>query len=218
MKEAKEKPPAREHTLLGVQWQLTSDGAWASPGTERVRKVTEAIRDCLRRGLCSTPVAAKLAGKLAFVCSGLFGKAGQALLRAVYKRQHSGPGGDAPLSAALRASFLLLLELLPRLRPRFVPTLTRALRYKAAVLYADAFLTLHDQRMCANQWARQGPPLHELRNLTNGWGAVFFGATGERACFRAQVPEPILRMACSSRDYIYWLSSASSTTSRPSAR
>ncbi|CAE7844333.1 unnamed protein product, partial [Symbiodinium necroappetens] len=121
-------------------------------------------------GTCSGALAARLAGKLTFVCAWVFGK--------------------AELPPALRVSFRLLVELLPALKPR---------------LYADAFITMHGQRRCANRWMDDSTALQQLRESTNGWGAIYIGPSGQRWSFRAQVPESVLRRCCSSRDYIYWL-------------
>ena len=205
MKVAKEKRPARSHTLLGVLWTVVQEGVWASPGPERVQKLVDALSECLHKGSCSGPLAAKLAGKLTFVCAWVFGKAGQVLLKPLYRRQHSGRTGEAELPPALRVSFRLLVELLPALKPRFLPNVTRSVSMKVARLYADAFITMHGQHRCANRWMDDATALQQLRASTNGWGAIYIGPSGRRWSFRAQVPESVLRSCCSSRDYIYWL-------------
>ena len=205
MKVAKEKRPARSHTLLGVLWTVVQEGVWASPGPERVQKLVDALSECLQKGSCSGPLAAKLAGKLTFVCAWVFGKAGQVLLKPLYRRQHSGRTGEAELPPALRVSFRLLVELLPALKPRFLPNVARSVSMKVARLYADAFITMHGQHRCANRWMDDATALQQLRASTNGWGAIYIGPSGRRWSFRAQVPESVLRSCCSSRDYIYWL-------------
>ncbi|OLP99308.1 hypothetical protein AK812_SmicGene18150 [Symbiodinium microadriaticum] len=205
MKVAKEKRPSRSHTLLGVLWTIVQEGVWASPGPERVQKLVDALSECLQKGSCSGPLAAKLAGKLTFVCAWVFGKAGQALLKPLYRRQHSGRTGEAELPPALRVSFRLLVELLPALKPRFLPNVARSVSMRVARLYADAFITMHGQHRCANRWMDDATALQQLRTSTNGWGAIYIGPSGKRWSFRAQVPESVLRSCCSSRDYIYWL-------------
>ena len=205
MKVAKEKRPSCSHTLLGVLWTIVQDGVWASPGPERVQKLVDSLSECLQKGTCSGALAARLAGKLTFVCAWVFGKAGQALLKPLYRRQHSGSSGEAELPPALRVSFRLLVELLPALKPRFLPNLSRSVSMRVARLYADAFITMHGQRRCANRWMDDSTALQQLRESTNGWGAIYIGPSGQRWSFRAQVPESVLRRCCSSRDYIYWL-------------
>ena len=171
MKVAKEKRPARWHTLLGVLWTVVQEGVWASPGPERVQKLVDVLSECLQKGSCSGPLAAKLAGKLTFVCAWVFGKAGQALLKPLYRRQHSGRTGEAELPPALRVSFRLLVELLPALKPRFLPNVARSVSMKVARLYADAFITMHGQHRCANRWMDDATALQQLRASTNGWGS-----------------------------------------------
>ena len=183
MKVAKEKRPSRSHTLLGVLWTIVPEGVWASPGPERVQKLVDTLSDCLQKGTCSGPLAARLAGKLTFVCSWVFGRAGQALLKPLYRRQHSGPA----------------------LKPRFLPHVARSVNMRVARLYADTFITMHGQRRCANRWMDDSTALQQLRESTNGWGAIYIGPSGQRSCFRAQVPERVLQRCCSSRNYIYWL-------------
>ena len=72
-------------------------------------------------------------------------------------------------------------------------------------IYADAFITMHGERRCANRWLDTSSALQQLRQSTNGWGAIYFGPSGVKACFRAQVPVEVLQHCCTSRDYIYWL-------------
>ena len=205
MKEPKEKKPARSHTLLGVLWTLVPEGVWASPGPERVAKLVQSLSECLQKGTCSGPVAAKLAGKLTFVCSWVFGRAGQSLLKPLYRRQHSRSNTELELPPALRVSFSLLRELLPALKPRFLPSISRSMHMRIGRIYADAFITMHGERRCANRWLDTSSALQQLRQSTNGWGAIYFGPSGVKACFRAQVPVEVLQHCCTSRDYIYWL-------------
>ena len=99
MKEPKEKRPARSHTLLGVLWTLVPEGVWTSPGPERVAKLVTALSECLQKGTCSGPVASKLAGKLTFVCSWVFGRASQAFLKPLLPKttlQFDGRGRASP--------------------------------------------------------------------------------------------------------------------------
>ncbi|CAE7227516.1 unnamed protein product [Symbiodinium sp. KB8] len=75
---------------------------------------------------------------------------------------------------------------------------------KIGRLYADAFITMHGDRRCANRWMGD---MQKLRESTNGWGAIYMNPSGSRCSFRAQVPETVLCQCFSSRDYIYWLES-----------
>ena len=89
MKKAKEKPPAAQQTLLGVEWSVGNECVLASAGSERIRKIQLLI--ILASGEMSQQMAAKLAGKLGFVTSWVFGQVGEALLKPLYARQHGLP-------------------------------------------------------------------------------------------------------------------------------
>ena len=184
-------------------WTLVPEGVLASTGPERVAKLVSSLSECLQKGTCSGPVASKLAGKLTFVCSWVFGRAGQALLKPLYRRHHSSSSAEVELHPALRASFSLLRELLPALKPSFLPSISQSVQMRIGRIYADAFITMHGERRCANRWldtscsSSDSPP--------TGGGAIYFSPSGARACFRAQVPVEVLEQCCTSRDYIYWL-------------
>ena len=107
------------------------------------------------------------------------------------------------MSPALRVSFALLVELLPALKPGFLPSISpedwpplrRRLHHYA---WRSAVCKQVDGRQTA---------LQKLRESTNGWGAIYMNPSGSRCSFRAQVPETVLCQCFSSRDYIYWLES-----------
>ena len=84
------------------------------------------------------PWASKLARKLTFVCSWVFGRVGQALLKPLHRRQRSSSSAEVELHPALKASFRLLVELLPSLKPRLLPSFSRSVNMRIASLYADA--------------------------------------------------------------------------------
>ena len=54
-------------------------------------------------------------------------------------------------------------------------------------LYADAFVTLHGVRRTANQWLADLPPLAELSQSTNGFGALVAIPGREPLGFRGEV-------------------------------
>eukprot|EP00439_Symbiodinium_sp_Y106_P083902 s636_g24.t1 len=182
-----------------------SKGKGDKAGPERVAKLVTALSECLQKGSCSGPLAAKLAGKLTFVCSWVFGRAGQALLKPLYRRQHSSSSAEVELRPALRVSFRLLKQLVPALKPRFLPSISRSVQMRIGRIYADAFITMHGERRCSGRWLEASSALQQLKQSTNGWGAIYFSPSGARSCFRAQVPVEVLQQCCSSTDYIYWL-------------
>ena len=112
---AEEKPPAARQTLLGVDWSVNRDHIQASAGTDRVQKIQQMISDILTSGEMSQQAASKLAGKLNFVTSWVFGQVGKALLKPLYSRQKGLPGSSV-LSKQLRVALQDIQGVLPVLK------------------------------------------------------------------------------------------------------
>ncbi|OLQ14118.1 hypothetical protein AK812_SmicGene1756 [Symbiodinium microadriaticum] len=203
MKEAKAKPPAKSQTLLGVDWQITEEFLFASPGKGRIDKLSEQIREILSSDTLHPQDAAKLAGKLNFACSWVFGQVGKALLKPIFARQHSGLQKPVALGSPLRAALKELLRLLPDLKPMRIPL--KPSEVPVFVLYADAYITLSGSSRTANRWLKEGVPHTVLKGSTNGWGAVFLSPTGRRTAFRSQVPQDVLERTATSKAFIFWL-------------
>ena len=127
------------------------------------------------------------------------------MLKPLYRRQHSSSSAEVELRPALRVSFRLLKQLVPALKPRFLPSISRSVQMRIGRIYADAFITMHGERRCSGRWLEASSALQQLKQSTNGWGAIYFSPSGARSCFRAQVPVEVLQQCCSSTDYIYWL-------------
>ena len=72
-------------------------------------------------------------------------------------------------------------------------------------LYTDAFVTLHGVRRTANRWLQDLPPLQELSQSTNGFGALVAIPGRHPIGFRGEVPVEVLADLASSRAYIFWL-------------
>ena len=91
MKKSKEKPPAAKQVLLVVEWSAGQEQVQASAGSDRIEKIQQMISGVLESGEMSQQMATKLAGKLNFVTSWVFGQVSKALLRPLYSRQHGLP-------------------------------------------------------------------------------------------------------------------------------
>ena len=202
MKKAKEKPPAAQQTLLGVEWSVGNECVLASAGSERIRKIQLLISQILASGEMSQQMAAKLAGKLGFVTSWVFGQVGKALLKPLYARQHGLPGSSA-LSKSMRVALLEIQGVLPLLKPVQIPLQVGS--QSVSILYADAFITLSGVRRTARKWLSNCPSLSLLKDSENGWGALFFGSTGIRRAFQSKVPVDSLAKVVQSKAFIYWL-------------
>ena len=70
--------PSSHQTLLGVDWKISQSELLASPGTKRIAKVREMIGRALLEDRLHPSEAAKLAGKLNFICSWVFSNVGKA--------------------------------------------------------------------------------------------------------------------------------------------
>ncbi|CAE7040700.1 ftsH [Symbiodinium sp. CCMP2592] len=152
MKEEKSKEPRFAQTLLGIEWTLTAEAIFASPGARRVAKLVETIADFLASGRMSASECSQLTGKLCFTCTWVFNHVGRMLLQPLYHRQHNGPPGSSPLTPRLQQALHQLRDLLPRLQPRRFAIAPQECRRPVAHLYADAFLTIHGVRRVANKW------------------------------------------------------------------
>ena len=169
MKKSKEKPPAAKQVLLGVEWSAGQEQVQASAGSDRIEKIQQMISGVLESGEMSQQMATKLAGKLNFVMSWVFGQVSKALLRPLYSRQHGLPGSNA--LSPLRTALIEIQQVLPLLKPVQIPVQINEQR--VSFLYADAFITLQGVRRAANKWGAECPPLHALVGSKNGWGLCF---------------------------------------------
>ena len=205
MKEEKSKEPRASQTLLGIEWEINHKEILASPGERRVARLTEVIDGYLGKGRMSSSECSQLTGKLCFTCTWVFSNIGRAMLQPLYYRQHNGPPGSSPLTPRLRQALCQLRSLLPRLRPRRFALLSTERNRPVVHLYADAFVTLHGVRRTANKWLQDLPPLQELSQSTNGFGALVVIPGRPPVGFRGEVPLEVLADLASSRAYIFWL-------------
>ena len=107
--------------MLGVEWDIRPDEVRVSAGQERVEKLLIWIEQILKADRLSPTEAAKLAGKLHFVCSWVFASVVKALLKPLYKRQQACSSETSRLSVSIRAGLHELTVLLPQLKPMSFP-------------------------------------------------------------------------------------------------
>eukprot|EP00438_Fugacium_kawagutii_P035819 Skav235285 [mRNA] locus=scaffold874:522184:536384:- [translate_table: standard] len=173
--------------LLGVYIEVDEEVITISPCPERLQKLTHVIDKALADDILIPDVAHRLAGKLSFVTSTIFGHCGRALLRPLYGRAHeqfTSANHMHHLNTALRASLVSLRKLLADLRPRQIPL---SIHQPVAVVYSDAFYT----------------PGSMLAS-TNGWGYIV--RYNDQVFYsNGTVPDFVLRAFCKSKAYIYFL-------------
>eukprot|EP00438_Fugacium_kawagutii_P022609 Skav212147 [mRNA] locus=scaffold1323:326999:328327:- [translate_table: standard] len=187
MKPKKAQPPRPRQKILGVYIEVDEHNITVSPCLDRLKKLTDVIDTALADDILIPDVAHRLAGKLSFVTSTIFGHCGRALLRPLYGRAHeqfTSASQAHHLNTALRASLISLKRLLADIRPRRVPL---SIHQPVAVVYSDAFYT---------------PGSHD--DSTNGWGYIV--RFNDQVFYsNGTVPQFVLKAFCRSKAYIYFL-------------
>ena len=124
--------PCAKAWVMSSRGSLRSDHEGSNGLTQTEDLAVRPVRTpCL---FAERPVAACLAGKLTLVRCCVFCQAGQALLKPFYRRQHSGSVAELELPAAM-----------------FLPSILQSTSRRSGRVYADAFITSHGARRCANR-------------------------------------------------------------------
>jgi hypothetical protein len=172
MKAKKTQPPAINSLLLGVDFEINPSMIIVQPTHRRRQKLCVFIKNALDRNVLSKSEAAKLAGKLVFLQSTLFGRLGRSALKAIYGRQYSTTPNNK-FMRAIRAALSVFLQFPSTAKPRSI-SLT-PLRSMVPLIYADAFFKLGEQTFAAGS---QTIPLDWKSEVAttspNGWGAIVF--------------------------------------------
>ncbi|CAE7252463.1 DNMT3B [Symbiodinium sp. CCMP2592] len=157
LKKSKAQPPDTVQKLLGVILEITAEGICVRADPKRIEKLSAQIQQVLRDDVLEPVVAAKLVGKLGFIQSTAFGRAGSAALRPIHARANSTRTGSVELNVGLRG----------------------ALR---AVVYTDAFFELGERT-----WKAGDPDIPTNVSfssfVTYGHGSVSSGLL-QRFCSR----------------------------------
>ncbi|CAJ1442579.1 unnamed protein product [Effrenium voratum] len=161
------------------------------------------------RVLCANSLfpdhAQRIAGKLAFLTTTLFGAVGGAALQPLYARGHGLGGGDNErLTEALRAALVCLRHVLRSHRPRFVPW-AASLQGPVAVMYTDAFFQMGEKKFKVGSLdIPTGWRPAEAPSYCNGWGFVL--RIGEKVYYSCgTIPSYLLEAYCQRRAFIYFL-------------
>jgi len=205
MKEKKAQPPAPSQRMLGVFIQITNAGVQLTPCPDRVKKIIQMLDHALETGQLSPSVAQKVAGKINFLNTALFGHAGAAALHCVYTRSAGidvRSRSEFTLSKPLRTSLIFLRSLLSDICPRWLPFHRSG---PQVVVYTDAFFQLgdlkvspHDTRI-PHHWS---PP--QKQPLINGWGVVI--RIDDRTMYAmGSISDKVLRRFGTRKAFIYFL-------------
>ncbi|CAE7501758.1 unnamed protein product [Symbiodinium sp. CCMP2456] len=202
VKPSKEQLPNVVQKVLGVWISVGADGIEVRPDEGRINKMCAALQSCLARDSMTPEEAARLAGKLTFLQTSLFGQVGRAALHPIYSRVHGGCDQALTLNQGLRGAIRCLLSIMQRAQPRTIPV--RCTTTRTSVLYVDAFVRLGEQVWKAGHsqvrhWTRQ-----PVEQLLNGWGFVVQTLQGTTAG-HGQVPASVVRKYGSRKAYIFFL-------------
>ena len=204
MKERKALPPRATQKVLGINMHVACDKVILAPHPDRCAKAKATMNKALQDNKMTQDEAHRLAGKLIFLTSTLFGQLGRAALQPLYARAHglSDDSHIGQLNRPLRAALQTLIGLLEEVKPREIP---RSLDRPHIILYSDAYFVLDGQRVSPGS-ASVPRQWHKTRCHTyeNGWGCVihFAGSTFFSA---GRIPAWIIKKFCTRKAYIYFL-------------
>ena len=202
VKPSKEQLPAALQKILGV-W-LASDGETLQvrPDEGRRNRMIQLIRDILQADSLTPELAARLAGKLGFLQTSLFGSMGKACLVPVNARASGGAQQANTLNQAIRAALTTLLRILHE--PLVLEIPLRAGERSSSIVYADAFFLLGDQMQRPGGKPQGRWPNKGAQQLQNGWGFVVRSSLGVTFA-HGQVPAEVVSLYSSRKAFIYFL-------------
>eukprot|EP00435_Cladocopium_sp_Y103_P061850 s2532_g23.t1 len=204
MKESKALPPDSQQKVLGVHMEIQPEAVVLSPHPNRCAKMIQALQRALDTNSLSPEEAQRLAGKMVFMGSTLFGQLGRAAMQPMYARAH-GIGdtkGTSQLNGPLRSAMRAICGLLRDIQPRVIP---RTMSSPVIVVYTDAYFVMNGQdfspgsHQIPSQWKRADCPHFE-----NGWGYVIH-FEGRTFFAYGRVPAWLIQRFCSRKAYIYFL-------------
>lgn len=204
MKESKALAPNPSQKVLGVLMEVTQTEVVLRPHPSRCARVIAIIDCALQQNRLTSDDAQRLAGKLVFLTSTLFGQLGRAALAPVYARAHGLSTCDKAdqLNTALKAALVALQTMLTEIQPKRIP---RQMTQTPVIIYTDAYFVLHGQQFSTgsdkipSQWNKA-----KCCNYENGWGYVIYHAGHARFC-AGRVPAKVIRKFCTRKAYIYFL-------------
>ena len=201
MKPKKACPPQARLKMLGVFTHCLADQVQLQLCPDRVAKLDDVIQTSFSNNELTPETAQKLAGKLMFLQTTVFGGTGKAALQVVYARSAQGCGNNSVLNHALRAALMTLHRALRQIVPRSLPVSSDI---PVTVLYTDAFFSLGDRaplKPC--QVPHQWHPSNGLSS-DHGWGYML-SIQGKTFYAFGKAPHEPLRHHCKRKAYIYFL-------------
>ena len=203
MKPEKEQAPSSCQKVLGVVIRVAQDRVTVEICPQRKRKILQTLAEILANNRLTADESQRLAGKLGFMATSLFGGIGKAAIQPFYARAHGlGDQQNDKVTFAIRAAIHTLQQLLVDSRPRTFPMWQTATNPQA-VIYSDAFFQLGEKMMRAKDSPELWSPA-KRKPKTNGWGFVV--RTEDRVTFAHGIlPDDFVTKFTTRRAFIYMM-------------
>ena len=200
MKPKKACAPQRRLKMLGVFIECLPHEVQLQPCPERVQKLGNIMHQALETNSLSPEAAHRLAGKMVFMQTTVFGGIGKAALQVVYSRSAQHGGDHEKLTHALRSALMTLMQSLRNTRPRCLPVVGTPI----SVLYTDAFFALGDCGPLKPEAAPLRWKSEYALKSDHGWGYVL-SVRGHTFYAFGRAPTFLLRKYCKRKAFIYFL-------------
>ena len=204
MKPKKAQPPNYTQKILGVEIMVDEEAVTLRPHANRVKKVSNLIDTALDHDYLDADQAQRLAGKVLFLSTTMFGQIGRPALQPLYGRafheQHKGATCNN-LNSGLRAALRSLRLWLSAPKDRTIPLQCSS---NPAVLYTDAFYEAGTTLVPQSRWRHPKRRHGDTSPSKNGWG--FVARIGERVLFaHGTVPAKLVKQFGKRKAFIYAL-------------
>ena len=140
-------PPALKQTLLGVNFDIQPKGLQLLPCPDRVLRIRKQVQQILDTDNLNPAEAQKLAGRLVFLQTTVFGQVGKTAPQPIDSRASAmSPDSDTgdKLNTGPRSALQNIAQLLQVIRPRWIPFDSGA---PQSLIYTDAFFELGGNKM-----------------------------------------------------------------------
>ena len=203
MKPEKEQPPAPRQKVLGVIVSVNDHDITVEICPQRRARLLTSLEEVLASNRLTPDEAQRLAGKLGFMATTLFGGMGMAAIQPFYARAHClGAPGHHNLTFGLRAAIKILQQILQDSRPRTF-NWNHDDDNPMAVIYSDAFFQLGERMLRPKEPPEQWNP-RRRRPKSNRWG--FIVRLPSRVVFaHGTLPDEFIQKFTTRRAFIYMM-------------
>eukprot|EP00435_Cladocopium_sp_Y103_P048273 s452_g14.t1 len=203
MNPEKEQAPSTKQKVLGVVIHAYPERLVIETCPKRKEKLLALLESILQSNRLSAEEAQRVAGKLGFMATTLFGGIGMAAIQPFYARAHHlGEQRNEKLTFALRAAIHTMKQLLVEGKPRTFPWFPKD-PTTHAVIYSDAYFLVGDTMMKPKDVPELWSP-KKRRAKANGWG--FVTKFADKVVFaHGELPQEFIDKFVSRRAFIYMM-------------